>query len=64
VWRLFWVRRLGFGVEPWVFGEPISSVSAPAKEGYPAAPFENFGLGLRFNLTAINPRRRVFSDEP
>ena len=53
----------GLGVEPWLFGEPWSSVSSPATDDFSAGPRSNWGLGLRFNLTAINPRRRRYSDE-
>ena len=48
----------GIVLEPWVFAEPTSSVAVPASGGTPAGPFGNFGGGLRFNLTGINPRRR------
>jgi hypothetical protein len=53
----------GFGVEPWVFAEPASTVATSAASGFHEGPFGNWGGGLRFNLTAINPRRRVLSDE-
>jgi hypothetical protein len=53
----------GIGLEPWLFAEPWSDVSAPAANGFgPGNPF-NYGGGLRFNVTAINPRRRRFDDE-
>lgn len=48
----------GIGIEPWIFAEPWSSVSAPG-----GGPSGNIGGGLRFNLTAINPRRRHLLDE-
>ncbi|SED64570.1 protein of unknown function [Rhizobiales bacterium GAS188] len=54
----------GFGIEPWIFSEPFSSVSAPAAGGFSAGASGNIGGGLRFNLTGINPRRRRFLDEP
>lgn len=53
----------GFGIEPWVFAEPASTVSTPAAPGLPAGRDSNFGLGLRFNLTAINPRRKNIPED-
>jgi hypothetical protein len=47
----------GIGAEPWFFAEPWSSVSPAGGLG------GNWGLGLRFNFTAINPRRRRSLDE-
>jgi hypothetical protein len=53
----------GFGAEIWGFAEPFSSVATPARD-FPQGPFGNWGLGLRFNLTGINPRRNRFLDDP
>lgn len=60
-WQRTW-GDWGVGAELWGFAEPFSSVATPAGD-FPQGPFGNWGLGLRFNLTAINPRRHRFPDD-
>jgi hypothetical protein len=60
-WQRTW-GDWGIGAEIWGFAEPFASVATPAGD-FPQGPFGNWGLGLRFNLTGINPRRYRYPDD-